>query len=116
MASPTGKLTLEEIRKEIEAGEINTVVVGAVDMQGRMIGKRMTGRHFSESGYKGLTASFYFYTINIEGHPAGSYEVANWEQGFGNCMHKADLSTLRRIPWMEKTALVICDSMVGRKI
>ena len=31
------------------------------------------------------------------------------ESGYGDFVFHPDMSTLRRIPWLEKTALVVCD-------
>jgi len=41
--APAPTLTLESLRAEIEAGDIDTVVVGFTDMQGRLQGKRLHG-------------------------------------------------------------------------
>jgi glutamine synthetase len=35
--------------------------------------------------------------------------MANWEKGYGDFAIAADMSTLRRIPWLDRTALVLCD-------
>ncbi len=37
------------------------------------------------------------------------YEIASWERGYGDFELAPDLATLRRIPWLEATALVLCD-------
>ncbi|MGH7620780.1 MAG: glutamine synthetase family protein, partial [Gemmatimonadaceae bacterium] len=37
------------------------------------------------------------------------YELASWERGYGDFELAPDLATLRRIPWLEATALVLCD-------
>jgi glutamine synthetase len=37
------------------------------------------------------------------------YSTASWEKGYGDYVVKPDLSTLRRVPWLEATALVLCD-------
>ncbi|HWJ44502.1 MAG TPA: glutamine synthetase family protein, partial [Gaiellaceae bacterium] len=37
------------------------------------------------------------------------YAIANWEGGYGDFGMRPDLATLRRIPWLEATALVLCD-------
>ena len=42
---------------------------------------------------------------SIDGYKATSWAAA----GYGDYTMKPDLSTLRRIPWLEGTALVICD-------
>ena len=37
------------------------------------------------------------------------YALASWERGYGDFGLQPDLETLRRIPWHEATALVLCD-------
>jgi glutamine synthetase len=41
--------------------------------------------------------------------PVPGYKAASWAQGYGDFVLKPDLSTIRRVPWLEKTALVLCD-------
>ena len=41
--------------------------------------------------------------------PVPGYAVANWEKGYGDFVMKPDLATLCRTPWLEGTALVLCD-------
>jgi hypothetical protein len=48
-----GMMTLEELRAAFEAGEIDTVLVAAPDMQGRLMGKRFHAAHFLASGHEG---------------------------------------------------------------
>jgi glutamine synthetase len=35
--------------------------------------------------------------------------MANWDLGYGDFNIVPDLATLRRIPWLDRTALVVCD-------
>src|SRR5262249_202196 len=35
----------------------------------------------------------------------------NWDTGYGDLKAVPDMNTLRIIPWLEKTALVICDAL-----
>ena len=35
--------------------------------------------------------------------------MASWERGYGDFHLRPDLGTLRRVPWLEGTALVLCD-------
>ena len=35
--------------------------------------------------------------------------MANWEKGYGDFGIDPDMATLRRIPWLDRTALVLCD-------
>ncbi|MFV2091848.1 MAG: glutamine synthetase family protein, partial [Hyphomicrobiales bacterium] len=41
--------------------------------------------------------------------PVPGYAAASWARGYGDFAMQPDLSTLRRIPWLENTALVLCD-------
>jgi len=42
--------------------------------------------------------------------PAG-YRLMNWETGYGDWVARPDFTTLRRIPWLEGTALVLADAV-----
>jgi glutamine synthetase len=104
-----GKLTLEELKKAAAAGEIDTVLVCMVDMQGRLIGKRFQVEFFLESGVEESHSCDYLLANDIDMEPVPGYTAANWEKGYGDFVIKPDLATLRRIPWLEATALVLCD-------
>jgi glutamine synthetase len=41
--------------------------------------------------------------------PLDGFQVASWEQGFGDFSLQPDLETLRAIPWQTGAALVLCD-------
>ena len=51
----------------------------------------------------------YLLALEMEMDPVPGYEIASWEQGYGDFDIKPDLGTLRRIPWLEGTALVLGD-------
>jgi glutamine synthetase len=104
-----GKLTFDELKKAVAAGEIDTVVVCFPDMQGRLIGKRMLGRYFVESAYEETHGCDYLLANDIDMEPVPGYAAANWEKGYGDFVMKPDLSTLRRLPWLPGTALVLAD-------
>jgi glutamine synthetase len=105
-----GMLSLEDLRKEVEAGTIDTIVTVFTDMQGRLIGKRIQGEYFLEDvvGH-GIEGCNYLLALDMEMEPLPGYEMANWEKGYGDFSIVPDMSTLRRIPWLEGTALVVCD-------
>ncbi len=104
-------LTLDELRGEVESGSIDTVVVAFTDMQGRLMGKRVHAAFFFEEevAEHGVEACDYLLALDMEMDPVPGYEIANWEQGYGDFVLKPDLATLRRIPWLEATALLLCD-------
>jgi glutamine synthetase len=105
-----GMLSPEDLRKEVEAGAIDTIVTAFTDMQGRLIGKRIQGEYFLEEvvGHA-IEGCNYLLALDMEMDPVPGYDMANWEKGYGDFTIAPDLSTLRRIPWLEGTALVLCD-------
>ena len=104
-----GMLTLGELKREIAAGTIDTVVAAMVDMQGRLIGKRFHAQFFADSGHEETHGCNYLLAVDIEMEPVPGYKATSWEKGYGDFVLKPDLATLRRIPWLPGTALVLCD-------
>jgi glutamine synthetase len=103
-------LTLEELRGDVEAGRIDTVVAAFTDMQGRLLGKREHAEYFlEESAEHGLEGCNYLLALDMEMDPQPGYGMASWEQGYGDFVLTPDLATLRRLPWLEGTAMVLCD-------
>ena len=104
-------LRFEELRGAVERGEIDTVVVAFTDMQGRLMGKRLHGEFFVEEVAAGhsVEGCNYLLALEMEMDPVPGYAIASWEQGYGDFDLVPDLATLRRIPWLEATALVLCD-------
>jgi glutamine synthetase len=101
-------LTLEELRAD---SSIDTVIMAFTDMQGRLLGKRLYRDFFFDQvdhGH-GTEGCNYLLALEMEMDPVPGYEIASWERGYGDFELVPDLSTLRRIPWLEATALVQCD-------
>jgi len=103
------KLTLETLTKAVKAGEIDTVVVCFPDMIGRLVGKRFQAEHFVESAYEETHGCDYLLANDIEMEPVPGYKAANWAKGYGDFVFKPDLDTLMPVPWLPKTAMVLCD-------
>ena len=104
-----GMLTFGDLKREIAAGTIDTVVAAMVDLQGRLVGKRFHAEYFADSGHEETHGCNYLLGVDIEMEPVPGYKAASWEQGYGDFTLKPDMATLRRIPWLPGTALVICD-------
>ncbi|HXG75131.1 MAG TPA: glutamine synthetase family protein [Gaiellaceae bacterium] len=104
-------LSLEELEGAVERGEIDTVVVAFTDMQGRLLGKRLHGEFFVDEVGAGheVEGCNYLLALDMEMDPVPGYAIASWEQGYGDFGLRPDLRTLRRIPWLDATALVLCD-------
>ncbi len=104
-------LTLNELKRDVESGSIDTVVVAFTDMQGRLMGKRVHAQYFVDENIAdhGLEGCNYLLALDMEMDPIPGYSIASWEQGYGDFAMRPDVDTLRRIPWLERTALVLCD-------
>ena len=103
-------MNLEELKGRIDSGEIDTVIVAAPDVSGKLVGKRFTGRMFIDTvAEHGTHGCNYLLTVDIEMEPQTGFRLANWEKGFGDFELRPDLDTLRILPWQTATALVICD-------
>jgi glutamine synthetase len=104
-------LRADELRKAVEDGSIDTVIVAFTDMQGRLMGKRLHGEFFLEGAIaeEGVEGCNYLLALEMDMDPVPGYQIASWEQGYGDFRLVPDLATLRRIPWLEATALVLAD-------
>ena len=105
----SGRLDKAQLEALVASGEIDTVVAAFTDMQGRLIGKRVTGRYFLEAVHEEWHACNYLLTVDMEMEPVPGFKAASWAQGYGDFVVKPDLGTLRRIPWLPGTALVLGD-------
>ncbi|MER6942645.1 glutamine synthetase family protein [Nonomuraea sp. NPDC000554] len=108
--SSTGFLTVEELRVEAAAGRIDTVLLAIADMQGRLQGKRLSARFFlDEVLHHGSEGCNYLLAVDVDMTTVEGYAMSSWERGYGDFVMKPDLSTLRRVPWQEGTAMVMAD-------
>jgi glutamine synthetase len=104
-----GNISFDQLKSAVAAGEIDTVLTGATDMQGRLIGKRFLASFFIESAHDETHGCNYLMADDIDMEPVPGYKAASWSKGYGDFVLKPDLSTIRLVPWLEKTALVLCD-------
>ncbi len=104
-----GNLSFDQLKKAVAAGDIDTVLAAAADMQGRLIGKRFLASFFVQSAHDETHGCNYLMADDIDMEPVPGYKAASWSKGYGDFVLKPDLSTIRTVPWLEKTALVLCD-------
>jgi len=104
-------LTKEHLAHQVAEGAIDTVVVAFTDMQGRLMGKRVDAEYFVETSYEGESTEGcnYLLTVDMEMDPVPGYQMASWETGYGDFDLVPDFNTLRAIPWLDSTAMVLCD-------
>lgn len=110
MIPASGNLTPDALREAVRSGEIDTVIVAFTDMQGRLVGKRISARLFLEDAMDhGAECCNYLLAVDVELNTVDGYAITSWESGYGDMAMVPDLSTLRRTPWLPGTALVIAD-------
>ncbi|WP_406337903.1 glutamine synthetase family protein [Streptomyces sp. NBC_01620] len=110
MADRTPPLEVEELRILVESGEIDTVVLAFPDMQGRLQGKRFAARFFLDEVLEhGTEGCNYLLAVDTDMNTVDGYAMASWERGYGDFAMHPDLTTLRRVPWNDGTAMVIAD-------
>ena len=104
-----GNLTLDTLKAAVKRGEIDTVLVAGVDMQGRLMGKRFHAQFFVDSGWEETHCCNYLLAVDMEMTTVQGYKSSNWQTGYGDYVMKPDLATLRLVPWLPGTAMVLCD-------
>ncbi|MHC5795361.1 glutamine synthetase family protein [Lacisediminihabitans sp. FW035] len=110
MAARTGMLTTDQLNELIDDGKIDTVIVAFTDMQGRLVGKRASARLFKEEiSSHGAECCNYLLAVDVEMNTVDGYRISSWEKGYGDMAMIPDLSTLRLVPWIPGTALVMAD-------
>ena len=110
MSPHQGMLSVEQLRNEVDNGTIDTVLVAIADMQGRLQGKRLHARFFLDSVLtEGTEGCNYLLAVDVDMNTVEGYAMSSWDSGYGDFVMRPDLSTLRRVPWHEGTAMLICD-------
>src|SRR4051794_25486604 len=104
-----GNLSFDDVKEAVSAGTIDTVIVAMVDMQGRLIGKRFQAEFFVDGAHEETHGCDYLLADDIDMEPVPGYAAASWDKGYGDFVMKPDMTTLRRLPWLEGTALVLAD-------
>jgi glutamine synthetase len=103
-------MNLDELKADVAAGGLDTVLLAMTDMQGRLQGKRLTAPWFLQSvvGH-GAEACNYLLAVDVDMNTVGGYDMSSWERGYGDFELKPDLETLCRTTWLDGTALCLAD-------
>ena len=105
-----GRLDARSLESLVRRGDVDTVLTVVPDGYGRLLGKRIVGRHFVDHVLaEGVHACIYLFTVDMEMEPLPGFRLTSWERGYGDMKLVPDLGTLRLIPWLPRTALVFCD-------
>src|SRR5215217_9714892 len=105
MSESTAPLSLDQLRRMVEADEVDTVVVAFTDMQGRLQGKRIHAPFFlDEVLAHGTEGCNYLLAVDVDMNTVGGYAMSSWDSGYGDMQLALDLDTLRLTPWLPGTA------------
>src|SRR4051812_44633592 len=104
MAVRSGNLTLDELNALIDRREVDTVILAFSDMQGRLVGKRVSARLFRDDvAAHGAEACNYLLAVDVEMNTVDGYAISSWEKGYGDMVLVPDFDSLRLIPWLPGT-------------
>jgi glutamine synthetase len=103
---------LEELEAMIRDGRVDTLIVAFTDMQGRLMGKRVQAQAFL-SGVIDHGAHFCTYLLgtDMEMNTPDGFALMNWETGYGDWIASPVWDSMRVLPWLEKTAIVLSDTI-----
>ncbi|MDD9729782.1 glutamine synthetase family protein [Mameliella sp. AT18] len=104
-----GPMTFDDLKAQVSSGEVDTVLACIVDMQGRLMGKRFHAAHFVNSAWEETHCCNYLLATDLMMATPEGYAATSWEKGYGDYVMKPDLTTLRPMPWLEGTVMVLCD-------
>lgn len=105
----TGLISFDDLKSKIQRGEVDTVLACFPDMQGRLMGKRFHAAHFAESAWEETHCCNYLLATDLEMATPDGYRATSWEHGYGDYIMKPDLATIRPMPWLDGTVMVLCD-------
>ena len=105
----SGLLSFDDLKSEVADGAIDTVLTVFPDMQGRLMGKRFHAVNFVETSFKETHCCNYLLATDLEMATPDGYAATSWEKGYGDYVMAPDLTTIRVLPWLEGTAMVMCD-------
>jgi len=105
----TGLVSFDDLKSQVKDGSIDTVLVCLVDMQGRLMGKRFHAANFIETSYAETHCCNYLLATDLEMATPDGYASTSWRSGYGDYVMQPDLGTIRPVPWLDGTAMVLCD-------
>ncbi|MFJ8795057.1 glutamine synthetase family protein [Streptomyces sp. NPDC102462] len=115
-AAPAGRsekaLSVTDLRNLVKGGAIDTVLLALPDLQGRLKGKRYDADHFLRRvAHHGAEMCAYILATDAEMSPADGFALTSWEAGYQDLSVQPDLATLRVVPWLPRTAIVLGDAV-----
>ncbi len=108
--SASAPLKVAQLEADIKSGKIDTVIVGITDMQGRLQGKRIHAPFFlKDTMNHGTEGCNYLLAVDVDMNTVSGFAMSSWDSGYGDMVMAPDYDTLRYIPWLPGTAMVLAD-------
>ncbi len=102
-------MIFDDLKAQTASGAVDTVLACIVDMQGRLMGKRFVAQHFIDSAWEETHCCNYLLATDLEMATPDGYASTSWQSGYGDYVMKPDLTTIRPMPWLDGTVMVLCD-------
>ena len=118
-AEVSGRVARDELVALIERGEVDTVILAVTDMQGRLQGKRIDAEFFVESLANGVAEGCsYLLASDVDMRTVDGFALTSWDRGYGDVAFRPDFSTVRHVPWHDRTVIVFADvqSVQGQSV
>ena len=94
-------MTLDELKKAVADGTVDTVLLAIADMEGRLQGKRLTASHFLDQvAHHAAEGCNSLLAVDVDMNTVEGYEMASWGTGYGDFEMKPDFDTIRPVPWL----------------
>lgn len=115
-APAPGIWSLAALREAVDAGRITKVLLVAADNIGRPLGEHVPARRFLDhvDDPAAFRIPLMVWQLDIEQDLNPDLEhVGGLSNGGPDCLLQPDLATLRVLPWIPDTAMVICDPVLA---
>jgi glutamine synthetase len=103
-------LSVHDLRRRINEGDVDTVVVTFADVQGRLQGKRVQAMYFAEHVLdQGTAGPAYLLAVDMDMNGADHFGLFPGDQGYGEMKLVLDLQTIRLLTHQPGAVMVQCD-------
>ncbi len=104
------EISRKELLSRISSGEIDSVIMAFPDRYGRLVGKRTAGQFFVDHvADHGTDNCDYLLTCDLDNQPVPGFRFSSFDKGYGDMVAKPDWTTIRILPWVPGTAMIMCD-------
>lgn len=102
-------ITADHVRALIAEHDIDTVKIGAPDLDGIYRGKRIPAHAFLAGLEHGFAQCDVIFGWDINEDLVPDLPFTGWESGYPDIIARPDLDTFKIVPWEDRVAAVVCD-------